>query len=215
MLEPSGNVWVGGAPSQGFPLVTPYEANGAGSDFVSEFSADLSQLLFSSYSDGANLAVDPSGAIYVSGSARPGGCIRSAYSTASLVKIDPAGTPPVIINSIDISTTNPNASALLYLFRNRARGVDQYHGAESGAQHYRDGETGRDRPAPVPGGRNQRFVRRITWRRSSRCKDGLIVCFAPFEITGSAEVTVTVDGQKSNSVRVACRGPAPIHSWRS
>ena len=60
---------VGGrrGPPQGFPLVTPYEANGAGSDFVSELSPDVSQLLFSSYSDGANLAADPSGAIYVSG----------------------------------------------------------------------------------------------------------------------------------------------------
>ena len=38
-------------------------------------------------------------------------------------------------------------------------------------------------------------------------QDGLIVCFAPFEITGSAEVTVTVDGQKSNQVRVGVRQP--------
>ena len=39
-------------------------------DFVSEFSPDLSQLLFSSFSDGANLAMDPSGSIYVSGTAQ-------------------------------------------------------------------------------------------------------------------------------------------------
>ena len=40
-------------------------------------------------------------------------------------------------------------------------------------------------------------------------QDNLIVCFAPFEITGSAEVTVTVDGQKSNSVRVGVSPSAP------
>ena len=116
MLEPNGNVWVAGVPSQGFPLVTPFEVNGTGSDFVSEFNSDLSQLLFSSYSDGANLAQDrvPSGAIYVSGTSQYSGGLHKnsgfgSGNTASLVKIDPAGTPPVIIDSIGISASNQTA----------------------------------------------------------------------------------------------------------
>ena len=96
VLDSTGNVWLGGSPAQGFPLVTPYELGGTGSNFVSELSADFSQLLFSSFADGSNLAIDPSGAIYVSG---------TSGSKASLVKIDPAGTPPVIINSIEMNST--------------------------------------------------------------------------------------------------------------
>ena len=40
-------------------------------------------------------------------------------------------------------------------------------------------------------------------------QDGLIVCFAPFEITGPTKVTVTVDGQSSTPVRVAVQPTAP------
>jgi uncharacterized protein (TIGR03437 family) len=40
-------------------------------------------------------------------------------------------------------------------------------------------------------------------------QDSLIVCFAPFEISGPTDVTVTVDSQKSTPVRVAAQSTAP------
>jgi uncharacterized protein (TIGR03437 family) len=214
VLEPNGNVWIGGAPSQGFPLVMPYEANGAGSDFVGEFNADLSQLLFSSYSDGANLAVDPSGAIYVSGFSQYSGGLHKDYgsgNTASLVKIDPAGTPPVIISSIGISTSNQMVapSSAEYLIPQIAPGeligiTGQHLGPTTTVMAQLDA-TGRlpfqvDTTSVSFDG----YIAPII-----SVQDSLIVCFAPFEINNSAEVTVTVDGQKSNSVRVGVAESVP------
>jgi len=40
-------------------------------------------------------------------------------------------------------------------------------------------------------------------------QDNLIVCFAPFEISGSTQLTVNVDGQSSNSVLVGAVTSAP------
>ncbi len=217
VLEPNGNVWVAGYPSQGFPLLTPYETNGVGSNFVSELSPDFSQLLFSSYSDGASLAADPSGAIYVSGSSSYSGSLHKdateygAGTTASLVKIDPAGTPPVIINSIGISSTYQTASVPpgSYVFPQIAPGeligiVGQNLGPSATVMTPLDA-TGR-----LP------FVFNATsvsfdgyFAPLISLQEGLIVCFAPFEITGSAEVTVTVDGQQSNSVRIGVAPSAP------
>jgi uncharacterized protein (TIGR03437 family) len=214
VLEPNGNVWIGGAPSQGFPLVTPYEANGTGSDFVAEFNADLSQLLYSSYSDGANLAEDPSGAIYVSGFSQDSGGLHKnkgygSGNTASLVKIDPAGTPPVIINSIGASNQTVAPSSAQFIFTQIAPGeligiAGQHLGPSTTAIAQLDA-TGR---LPfVVGATSVAFDGYVAPLIS--VQDSLIVCFAPFEITGSAEVTVTVDGQKSNSVRVAVQPSAP------
>ena len=215
-LEPSGNVWIGGAPSQGFPLVMPYQANGVGSDFVAEFNAGLSQLLFSSYSDGANLAEDPSGAIYVSGSSPYSGGLpkNSGYgsgNTASLVKIDPAGTPPVIIDSIGVSMSNQTlaASSNGFVFPEIAPGeligiTGQHLGPTTTVMAQLDA-TGR-LPFQVDS-TSVSFDGYIAPLIS--VQDSLIVCFAPFEIANSAEVTVTVDGQKSNSVRVGVAESAP------
>ncbi len=215
VLEPNGSVWVAGAPSQGFPLVTPFEVNGAGSDFVGEFNADLSQLLFSSYSDGANLAADPSGAIYVSGASQHSGSLHKntgygSGNTASLVKIDPADTPPVIINSIGISSTYQKMTNAAGAFVNPgiAPGeligiVGQHLGPSTTVMAQLDA-TGR---LPfVVGATSVAFDGYVAPLIS--IQDGLIVCFAPFEIANSAEVTVTVDGQKSNSVRVAVQPTA-------
>ncbi len=217
VLEPNGNVWVAGVPSQGFPQVMPYEANGTGSDFVGEFNSDLSQLLFSSYSDGANLAADPSGAIYVSGFSQYSGGLHknSGYgsgNTASLVKIDPANTPPVIIDSIGISTSNQtaiNTAAAGYVNPGIAPGeligiLGQHLGPSTTVMAQLDA-TGR-LPFAVDA-TSVAFDGYVAPLIS--IQDSLIVCFAPFEIANSAEVTVTVDGQKSNSVRVIVQPTAP------
>jgi uncharacterized protein (TIGR03437 family) len=211
VLEPSGNVWVGGGASQGFPLVAPYELSLSGA-FVSEFSADLSQLLFSSYSDGASLAIDPSGAIYVSGTAQYATSVHKnggyqSGNTAALVKIDPTGTPPVIITSIGPTSS---AVAIPSVFSyGIAPGelisiVGQHLGPSTTVMAQLDSTGGL--PFQV-GATSVAFDGYIAPLIS--VQDGLIVAFAPFEISATSEVTVTVDGQKSNSVRVAVTPVAP------
>jgi uncharacterized protein (TIGR03437 family) len=200
---------VAGAGSQGFPLVTPYELSG---DFVSEFNPDLSQLLFSSFSDGANLAIDPSGSIYVSGTAQYATSVHKnggygSGNTAVLVKIDPASAPPVIVNSI-----GPTASAVAFppefsygIAPGELISITGQHLGPSATVMAQLDSTGR-LPFQVDS-ISVSFDGYIAPLIS--VQDGLIVAFAPFEISGTSEVTVTVDGQKSNSVRVAVTPVAP------
>jgi uncharacterized protein (TIGR03437 family) len=209
VLEPSGNVWVAGTGSQGFPLVTPYQLSG---DFVSEFNPDLSQLLFSSFGDGANLAIDPTGSIYVSGTAlyptsvpKNGG--YGSGNSASLVKIDPTNAPPVIVNSI-----GPTASAVAFppefsygIAPGELISITGQHLGPSATVMAQLDATGR-LPFQVDA-TSVAFDGYIAPLIS--VQDGLIVAFAPFEITGTSDVTVTVDGQKSNSVRIVVTPYAP------
>jgi uncharacterized protein (TIGR03437 family) len=185
VLEPNGNVWVGGSPSGGFPLVMPYELYS--NNFVSELSADFSQLLFSSFSDGSNLAVDPTGAIYVSG---------SSGTLASLVKIDPAVNPPLIINSIGPTTNIAPGELINIVGQNLGPGNTVMAQLDATGQlPFQVGATSvsfGDYSAPIVS-----------------VQDGLIVCFTPFEITGSIQLTVNVDGQSSNSVLVGVSPSAP------
>jgi uncharacterized protein (TIGR03437 family) len=195
VLEPNGNVWVAGSPSQDFPLVTPYQLSGS---FVSEIGADFSQLLFSSFSDGANLAVDPSGAVYVSG---------ASGNLASLVKIDPAGTPPVIIDSIAMNSTLQAPSPFIPVQIAPGELIDivgQNLGPSATVMAQLDAT-----------GQLPFLVGSTTVSFGSyyapiiSVQENLIVCFAPFEIVGSAGLTVTVNGQKSNSVLVGVSPSAP------
>jgi len=186
VLGLSGNVWIAGAPAPGFPLVAPFELPETGGSFVSEFNADASELLFSSYSDGPNLAVDPTGAIYVSG---------ASGNLVSLVKIDPTGTPPVIINSI---ATNSTSQVQAIAPGELIDIVGQNLGPSNTVMAELD-QTGQ-LPYLVSG-------TSVSFNGYSAplisVQSGLIVCFAPFEIAGPTEVTVTVNGQKSTAVRVA------------
>jgi uncharacterized protein (TIGR03437 family) len=209
-LESSGNVWLGGFPSQSFPLVTPYELSGTGQYFVSEFSSDLSQLLFSSYSDGGYLAVDPTGAIYVSGSSQHSGALRKnlRYSnTTSLVKIDPTGTPPVIVNSIGPApgaTGNPPVFGYGIAPGELISITGQHFGPSTTVMAQLDA-TGR-----LPYQVSETSVSFDGYVAPLiSVQDGLIVCFTPFEITGEPLLTVTVDGQNSSPVRVGVLPSAP------
>jgi len=195
VLEPNGNVWVAGYPSQGFPLVMPFELSGT---FVSELSTDLSQLLFSSFTDGPNLAVDPSGAIYVSG---------SSGNKASLVKIDPTATSAVIIDSIGMNSTIPTPSAFIPV--QIAPGeliniVGQHLGPSTTVMAQLD-STGH---LPYLVGATSVSFGEYAAPLIS-VQDGLIVCFAPFEISGTTKISVNVDGQSSNSVLVGVAPGAP------
>ena len=213
VLAPSGNVWIAGSPATGFPLVAPFELPGAGPYFVSEFSADASQLLFSSYSDGQYLAQDPSGSIYVSGSGLPvSGPHKNASGNSSvfLAKIDPAGAPAIVIDSIGVSAPNQIVSNPTNVFANTVApgeliGITGQHLGPSMTTMAQLDSTGH---LPyVVDATSVSFNGYLAPLIS--VQDGLIVCFAPFEITGPTEVTITVDGQSSTPVRVAVLPAAP------
>jgi uncharacterized protein (TIGR03437 family) len=198
VLDPTGNVWLGGSPAQGFPLVTPYELGGTGSKFVSELSADFSQLLFSSFADGSNLAIDPSGAIYVSG---------SSGSKASLVKIDPAGTPPVIINSIEMNSTIQAPSPFIP-FQIAPGELINIVGQNLGPANTVMAQLDATGHLPYLVGATSVSFGEYSAPLIS-VQDNLIVCFSPFEISGSTQLTVKVDGQSSNSALVSVVPSAP------
>jgi uncharacterized protein (TIGR03437 family) len=211
VLQPSGNIWVAGTPSADFPLVTPYELVGLG--FVSEFNADGSQLLFSSFSDGQYIAQDPTGAIYVSGSglgiANPPK--NTAYTAdASLAKIDPANSPPVIIDSVGLSSANQTVTGAYELNASTVAPGEliaiqgQNLGPASTVMAQLDA-TGQ-LPFQVQG-TSVAFNGYLAPIIS--VQDSMIVCFAPFEISGPTDLTVTVDGQSSTAVRVNVAASSP------
>jgi uncharacterized protein (TIGR03437 family) len=213
LLAPSGNIWIAGTPAAGFPVVAPYELAGTGNAFVSEFNPDASQLLFSSYADGQYLALDPSGAIYVSGSGLPvfGPAKNVGFnSSVSLAKIDPSNAPPVIINSIGPSATyqkvnNPvNAYSTSFGPGELIEITGQNLGPSATVMAELD-QTGR---LPfIVNGTSVAFNDDVAPIIS--VQDELIVCFAPFEISGNTAVTVIVNGQKSTAVRVQVQNTAP------
>ena len=207
-LDPNGDVWLAGFPSLSLPLVMPYEFGGTGSYFVSEFNPDLSQLLFSSYSDGPNLAMDPTGAIYVSGTSQyPGGVHKNAASTstASLVKIDPTGTPPVIINSI--GPVNANASSVRFP-QIGPGGLVNIGGENLGPSNTVMAKLTATGQLPFLVGATSVSFNGYSAPLIS-VQAGLIECVAPFEISGATLVTVNVDGQSSNSMLIAVAASAP------
>ncbi len=208
-LEPNGNVWIAGNPSQSFPLVSPFETAG---NFVSEFSADASQLLFSSYSDGGWLALDPSGSVYVSGTSvyAPGIHKTTGYplgNSASLVKINPVSNPPVIVSSIG---PQPNAapvqfqSGIVVAPGELLNITGQNLGPANGLAAQLDA-TGQ---LPFLVGTTSVLFDGY-YAPLLSVQSGLIVCAAPFEIRGSTVVTIKVGGQSSNSVRIGVAATAP------
>lgn len=99
-LDPTGGIWIAGMPSGALPTVSPLQIQ-TGSGFVSKFSSDLTQLLFSTYFDGiGGLAVDASGMTYIAGATPP----SSTPSQAYVAKIDPT---PAAISLNNVATASP------------------------------------------------------------------------------------------------------------
>src|SRR5208282_4392341 len=166
--------------------------------FVSEFSADASQLLFSSFSDGQSLGQDPSGDIYVSGNGMPvsgPSKISTFDSSVSLVKINPSGTPAVSISSIGPSlgnqtVSNPAEAIPSTIAPGELIGIVGQHLGPSNTVMAQLDATGR-LPFQVNG--TSVFFNGYLAPLIS-VQANLIVCFAPFEITGLTDVTVNADG---------------------
>jgi len=103
-VDASGAPWIAGSflvgPTTFLPTASPFQI-GIGPGFVSKFSPDFTQLLFSTYFDAVNgLTVDSSGVAYIVGA----GPLRTPQ-TAFVAKIDP--TPPPI--SLDQVLTTGSA----------------------------------------------------------------------------------------------------------
>jgi uncharacterized protein (TIGR03437 family) len=162
-------------------------------------------LLFSSLNDGQYLTGDPIGAIYVAGTSQYGGDLRKNFGsggTASLVKIDPTSSPPVVINSIGPA---PNAFSAVAIAPGELINITGKNLGPGNTATAQLDATGR-LPFLVAGTSvlfDGYLAPLIT------VQDGKVVCFTPFEITGSTVVTVKVNGQTSNTVRVRVSPTAP------
>jgi len=118
-IDPSGSPWVlGSIETEGdngaVPLVSPLLITGSG--FITQFSPDLTHIKFSTYSDGAALVLDASGAPYVAGeSLHNFGQFSYPPQTAFFAKIDPTPSPISIDSVVAAGTTSgsplPNVSA--------------------------------------------------------------------------------------------------------
>jgi uncharacterized protein (TIGR03437 family) len=198
-LDAGGNIWVSGSSSSpDFPLVDPFQAGGIPGGFLSELSPDASKLLFSSLSDSVVVGLGASG-VYQAG---------SSNGAAFVAKIDPLTTPVVHIDSIVPVTGYPPASigpfvpgiAPGQLIEVKGRnlgpsvkvnaaldGLGRLPFVLSGATVFFD-----NIPAPL-----------ISVQGNS------IECFAPFEINSATQISVSLNGQRSNSVRVGVPASLP------
>jgi uncharacterized protein (TIGR03437 family) len=93
--------WIVGYGGPSFPMASPLELRAAGGGFVSKFSPDLTQLLFSTSFDQVNgLAVDADGMAYVAGAANPPGVTGTGSNVSTEAYIAEINAAPIAV-SID------------------------------------------------------------------------------------------------------------------
>lgn len=136
-LDPKGNVWLaGGTISTNFPVTSgsfQTKFGGASDDntqfiakmgdgFVSELSADLSHLLYSTYVGGSRddaitaLAVDSSGYVYLTGVTQSSNfpVTAGAYATSYHGPAAPVGNRPYLLGDAFVAKLNPTTSKMLF-----------------------------------------------------------------------------------------------------
>jgi uncharacterized protein (TIGR03437 family) len=203
-VDDAGEPWIGGTVSpvgSAVPTVSPF-AIGVGSGFVSKFSTDFTQLLFSTYFGSVSgLAVDPGGIAYVVGNAAPAG--SSSGNQAYVAKVNPAPDPislDAVVNPALASSRNPGvqgvaAGEVIHLVGRNMGPAQTAPGiitggvlaaAVAGVQVLFDGV-----PAPL-----------LSVSASE------IDLVAPFELAGKSATTVQVqyNGAKSKAAQVAVLG---------
>jgi uncharacterized protein (TIGR03437 family) len=216
-LDASGNAWVNGfTSSPDFPIKSPFQAAGLSPYFVSEISADGSQLLFSSATDGTALVIDPAGGVHMAGIGFTSTVPKRVRTfgqigrSAEWIKIDPAAAPALIIDNVQpfqvYSPQSANPLGLgpglvpgeLVLITGRNLGPATQANAQLDANgrlpfalagitvHFEN------TPAPLVS------VNATT-----------IICYAPFEISQTTNVTVQANGQRSNSVKLGVTASDP------
>jgi uncharacterized protein (TIGR03437 family) len=199
-VDSSGDPWIAGdldTPHITLPTVSPFQV-GFGAGFISKFSADFTQLLFSTYFGYVNgLALDSSGLAYVAGATVAN--YASGAQSAYVAKIDPTPTP-VAINSIESPDPAVTPSASIGIAPGE---VLQILGNNLG-------------PATATPGVIQSGVLETTVAGVGVTFDGVaapllsvsaqqIEVMAPFELAGKSTTTIQVqyNGVSSNPVQVA------------
>jgi uncharacterized protein (TIGR03437 family) len=202
-LDASGNIWVSGSSvSPDFPLKDPFQVNGiVGSPiagFVSEFNADASQLLFSSFSRSTDLALTPT-AVYLAG----------ANGTSTLVaKIDPASTPAISIDSVNPVVAFPPGSVGPFGNAIAPGSLIQITGRDLGPATKVNGQLDTSGKLPFVLAGTSVFFDNIPAPLIS-VEATSIVCFVPFEVASSTEMSVLSNGQRSNAVLAGVAPSAP------
>ncbi len=203
-VDSSGQPWILG-PVLGGTVQTanPFQI-GIGQGFISKFSADLTQLLFSTYFDSvAGLALDSSGSAYVAGTG----------AQAYVAKIDP--TPAAI--SLD-SVVSPVPAETAFCFESACElHPATFRGIAAGELIRVLGK--QMGPAATTPGVIQSGVLATTVAGAQVTFDGVAVpllsvsaqeidLMGPFELAGKSSTTIQVqyNGVKSNPVQVSVTG---------
>ena len=206
-IDPAGNTWIAGnTTSADFPVNAPYQLKGFSGGFVSELSPDGAKLLFSSFTDGTALAVDPQGFVYVAGSSTLSTIHKNQASNqataASLVKIDPKAAAPAIM--IDrIGTMSMDAGGLAQPFVSSTVAPGEFiritgHNLGPAAKVNAQLDSSGTLQTIVAG--TQVLFDGIAAPLIS-VQENEIDCFVPFAASQVTVVTAVVGGQRSNSVR--------------
>ena len=200
-LDAAGDVWVSGTTqSPDFPLKDPFQANAVFQipGFVTELSPDASQVLFSSLSSGAALALTPA-AVYLAG---------STGNSATVAKIDPTTTPAVHIDSVSPVVAFPPTSIQPFSPGIVPGQLVQITGRNLGPATKVNAQLDATGRLPFILGDTIVFFDNIPAPLIS-VQASSIQCFAPFGVSSTTQVTVLFDGQRSNAVRMGVSSSAP------
>ncbi len=204
-LDPSGNAWItGGTQSSDFPLKGLYQGLTPSNRFVTELSADGSRLLYSSGTDGASLALAPSGQVYLAGSRATGGSMA-----AEVIRIDPSTTPPVVVDAV----TPVHGFTPDLVYPTFGTGVVPGElvtitGSHLGPATRADAQLDASGRLPFMLANTSVLFDGIPAPLIS-VQDSAIVCFVPFEVSQSTSLVVKSGGQASNSVRLVVSASDP------
>jgi uncharacterized protein (TIGR03437 family) len=198
-LDGAGNIWVSGITvSPDFPLRDPFQGGGISTGFLSQLSPDASTLLFSSLSDSQLLTLNDGG-IYQAG---------TSGGVTIVSKVDPFTTPAVHIDSV--SPVSGFAPTLVPSFiPGVAPGqLMEIKGRHLGPEDEVHAELDTVGRLPfVLGGAYVTFGNIPAPLLSVQA--GSILCFAPFEINATTEISVFSNGQQSNVVRTGVAESVP------
>jgi uncharacterized protein (TIGR03437 family) len=203
-VDASGEPWIGGtfSPAGSAPqTASPFQI-GIGSGFVSKFSADFTQLLFSTYFNTVTgIALDSTGFAYVSGQGPVNNATGSGQAYIAKIDSTPDSTPPAVSLDSVVNVVDPASPS-------------NYQGIGAGEVLRLLGKN--LGPATLtPGIVNAGFLAttvagvQVTFDGIPRpllsVSAGEIDLVAPFELAGASTTTVQVlyNGAKSNAVQVA------------